>query len=419
MLLGGVGLLTSCASPEPTLTPPPHVAPTADHPTPTATLIPTPTPTATPGNESPEGYEVEVWQYRIDRSFEPTECPTPPDLSYAASYYQGPLIDTHFHLPHIPDGAPGSDEGDPQKGGISGRPNAGPSADEERRPFYDQLPLLGMNISVDEIACALITDGSAKAFAFFPVFPSIEWQLLEVARRTMERYPHLYVPFIMTPGPHDVPPTVDGATLSRMLASDPGLFKGYGEIGLYDIPGRPAEDFPPDAPIFQGIYPVTKAHHLLVYLHPGEGHANSLARAVSENPQINFVVHGPEIREDVTVLMDAYPNIYYTVNGFFGDTYLLRPEETTESFMAFTENYTGHLVADLGGWRKEIEAHPDRFMWGTDRGGPAVWTYDLEVGLRLVDYGRAFIGQLDPAVQELFAHRNAERLIEAAGLGGG
>jgi hypothetical protein len=96
--------------------------------------------------------------------------------------------------------------------------------------------LLGENISVDEMACALITDGSTKAFAFFPVFPHIEWQQLEVARRTMERYPDLYVPFIMPPGPHDVPPTVDGASLTRMLAQAPGLFAGYGEIGLYDIP---------------------------------------------------------------------------------------------------------------------------------------------------------------------------------------
>ena len=203
-----------------------------------------------------------------------------------------------------------------------------------------------------------------------------------------------------------------------MLTPNPGLFKGYGEIGLYDIPGRSAEDFPPDAPIFQGIYPVTTAHHLLVYLHPGEGHADNLALALSENPQISFVVHGPEIREDVTVLMDTYPNIYFTVNGFFDDTYLLRPEETAESFMSFTENYTGHLVADLGAWKERIEAYPDRFMWGTDRGGPAVWTYDREVGLRLVDYARAFIGQLDPGVQELFAYRNTERLIEAAGLEG-
>ncbi len=371
-----------------------------------------------PVGESRGGYEEEVWQHRIDRSFEDTGCPAPPIHSYPVSYYTGPLIDTHFHLPHIPDSAPGSEEGDPREGGLSGGANTDSSPDEKRRPFADQLPLLGKNINVDEIACALITDGSVKAFAFFPVFPSIDWQLLEVARRTMERYSHLYVPFIMTPGPDDVPPTVDGATLSKMLDSNPGLFDGYGEIGLYDIPGRTSKDFPPDAPIFQGIYPVTTKHNLLVYLHPGEGQVENLARAVSENSQINFVVHGPEIRRDITSLMDLYPNIYFTVNGFFSDTYILRPEETIESFMAFTQDYTSHLEADLGAWKDRIEAYPDRFMWGTDRGGPAVWTYDLDVGLRLADYGRAFIGQLDPSVQEQFAHRNAERLIEVAGLGG-
>jgi hypothetical protein len=46
-----------------------------------------------------------------------------------------------------------------------------------------------------------------------------------------------------------------------------------------------------------------------------------------------------------------------------------------------------------------------------------VWTYDVAVGLRLVDYARAVIGHLDPGVREQFAYRNAERLIEAAGRG--
>ena len=50
-------------------------------------------------------------------------------------------------------------------------------------------------------------------------------------------------------------------------------------------------------------------------------------------------------------------------------------------------------------------------MWGTDRGGQAVWTYDMRVSLRLVAYARAFIGGLDPDVQEQFAYGNAARLV--------
>ena len=42
-------------------------------------------------------------------------------------------------------------------------------------------------------------------------------------------------------------------------------------------------------------------------------------------------------------------------------------------------------------YKPMIEAHPDRFMWGTDRVDIA-WNYDEDVGKLLADYGRAFIG---------------------------
>ena len=93
----------------------------------------------------------------------------------------------------------------------------------------------------------------------------------------------------------------------------------------------------------------------------------------------------------------------------------LRSEGTERAFSYFflskTNNYAPLLEIDLGDWKEVIEAHADRFMWGTDRGGIVIWAWDLEVGLRLTDYARAFIGQLDPDVQELFAYRNAERLL--------
>ncbi|MDA1035437.1 MAG: amidohydrolase family protein, partial [Chloroflexi bacterium] len=111
-------------------------------------------------------------------------------------------------------------------------------------------------------------------------------------------------------------------------------------------------------------------------------------------------------------LMDTFPNIYYTVDALLGDGYFLHPEETPAGMLAQTEDYPPMLAYDLDFWKEIIEAHPDRFMWGTDRGGIVVWGWDVEIGRRMVDYARAFIGQLDPAVQEKFAYQNAERLIQ-------
>jgi len=59
-----------------------------------------------------------------------------------------------------------------------------------------------------------------------------------------------------------------------------------------------------------------------------------------------------------------------------------------------------------------IEGHPDKFLWGTDRA--FAWHFDDDVGALLDESARAFIVQLDPAVQEKFAYKNAERLLNEA-----
>ena len=331
-----------------------------------------------------------MWNQRIDAAFVPSRCPTAPKVELDDSYYSGPLIDTHFHIPHLPDSPPGRKE------------------DED----IGVKPILGKNITMTEIACTLQQDGTASVLAFFPVFPHIDWQSLEVVRRTVRRYPTLFVPFIMPPGPKDVQPTVDAETLGEMLAVHLGLFQGYGEIGLYGLEGlREADDYPPDAPIFQDIYSAVKKHQLMVYLHPGEGHVDNLERALQEHPEIIFIVHGEQVEEEIGDLMEKYVNIYFTVNDLYGDQYLLHPGESTRTFLAALKNYEPLLEKDLATWKELIEAHPDQFMWGTDRGGIAVWTFDLEVGQKLVDYARAFIGRLDPDVQERFAYKNAERIF--------
>jgi hypothetical protein len=359
-----------------------------------------------------DAYEAAVWDRRIEAAFEPSECAAAPETKREEGYYSGKLIDTHFHMPHLPDYPPGAGAGEKEIDGFEESEYAdwgiGPDAENARA---GQQPLAGLNVTMTEIACVLASDGTDGAFAFFPVFPSHQEQLLRLASRTLDAYGDLFIPFIMPPGEHDVPPTVDGGTLSEILKFQPGLFKGYGEIGLYGIAGKRTDaDYPPDAPIFRNLYPVVETHRLMVYLHPGDGQVLNFANALAEFPQITFIVHGDQIETAIVDLMERFSNIYYTVDAIYGDQYLLRPEESPESFQSTLNDYAPLLQADLTKWKDVIEAHPTRFMWGTDRGGNAVWTYDLEVSRRLVDYGRSFIGRLDPSVQDLFAYQNAERL---------
>ncbi len=358
-------------------------------------------------DEQPEEkltFEQAVWKKRIDAAMEPSYCPPISKPVYPDTYYQGPLIDTHLHIPAIDDSTPQEEE---QMDENDEREEDGDDADDE---FF---PLLGVNVKMADIVCTLRHEGTDKAFAFFPVYEEIIWQLLEIASKTMQQYPEFFTPFIMPPDNDDDPkgsPTVDEGTLRKMLAVYPGLFRGYGEIGLYERE-EGAQELPPDSQRLLEIYPIIKKNNLIVYFHPGEGQKDNFEKILKQYPDINFIVHGEQIEDEISDLMDKYPNIYFTANDLYGDQYLLHPRENVESFLAATKNYEPLLQKDLNTWKTLIERHPDQFLWGTDRGGIAVWTFDRRVGQRLTDYARAFIGRLNPAVQEKFAYKNAERLI--------
>lgn len=302
----------------------------------------------------------------------------PPDGAYA-----GILIDTHFHIPQTTDAT------------------------------KDQ-PELGRNVTLADITCTLKAEGTKSVFAFFPVYEDFAYDLfIREARRAETNYPKRFVPFLMPPTSDDNPPTVGATKLKKMLNTDKGLFQGYGEIGLYEF--NDGIDYPPTSNIFKRIYPVVRRHKLMVYFHPGEEQAEEFAKTLAAHPNINFIVHGDQIQPYIAELMDNYDNIYYSVDMLYGDQYLLRPEVTKQEFLDAVADTETLLAIDWATWKPLIEEHPTRFMWSTDR-GDTVWTFDAEVGQTLANHGRAFIAGLDPAVQELFAYKNARRLMNNSGI---
>ena len=46
----------------------------------------------------------------IKATLEPVDCPPVKEIKYPAAYYQGPLIDTHFHFGSLPTWPPGEEE---------------------------------------------------------------------------------------------------------------------------------------------------------------------------------------------------------------------------------------------------------------------------------------------------------------------
>ncbi len=348
-------------------------------------------------------FEEKIWKERIDNAFSPASCPQVLGKKYGSLYYNGSLIDTHYHIPNIPDLFPGE-------------------IDEDE--FDKTDPVLGQNIKITDIICTLNQENTTKVFAFFPVYSEIPEQMIEVVYQTMKNYSDKFVPFIMPPDNDDElngSPTVDANVLSEMLNIKPGLFQGYGEIGLYARENG-AKELLPDSQKLLEIYPVLREHSLIAYFHLGEGQKENFKRALQQNPDINFIFHGDQLilydngeqdLRNIDEILSSHPNVYYTIDELYGDEWLIKPEVTKEQFLEHLENYEVLLNKDLGTWKAIIEKHPNQFMWGTDRSDQVLWSHDPEVGQALANYARAFIARLNPEVQEKFAYKNAEKLISS------
>ncbi|MDP3685529.1 MAG: amidohydrolase family protein [bacterium] len=342
------------------------------------------------------------WGNKVRAALEKTECISAPEKRYGNLRYDGPLIDTHYHIPHFDDPPPWERN--------NGR------------------PYMGDNITIGDIACTIQQEHTRKVFAFFPVFPGEHSQeFLDLVYGAMKQYPDVFVPFIMPPDRDNNPggfPTVSADVFQDLLGVYPGLFRGYGEIGLYargDRGGpKGAAALPPDSQRLTDMYPVVRKHDLAVYFHLGEGQQESFERAVAQNPDINFIWHGDQLipyeggrqnLQHIEEIISRHPNVFYTIDELYGDDFLIKPEVTKEQFLAHLGKYAVLLEEDVATWKGIIERHPDQFLWGTDRSPQVLWSHDPEVGQALTGYTRAFIARLNPAVQEKFAYKNAEHLL--------
>ncbi len=342
--------------------------------------------------------EDQAWQQRVDAAFKPVACPLHDRAEFGEGVYAGPMIDAHIHMAAIPDGPAGS----------TVEPGEGLA--------------LGVNTVVEDYLCMMNTEGTRKALVFFPVWEPATKPMLDVVKRTMEKYPDRFVPFIMPPandGSPDGFPTVDAAELEQMLKVSPGLFRGYGEIGLYARDGG-APELKPDSQRLMDIYSVVRENKLLVYFHLGRGQKDEFEKVLEQNRDLTFIFHGDQLIEDagggdnlqlIDEILTKHPNVYYGIDELYGDVFLMREGVSKEQFIAHFENSEPLLEKDLKSWEWFINKHPDRVLWDTDRGGSVRWALDPDLAIVLNNYSRTFIGRLDPAVQEKIAYRNAERLF--------
>ncbi len=318
----------------------------------------------------------------------PLGCPLgePKRVFGAGPYYEGPLIDAHLHMPSLFAPPPGADI-----------------------KKYFNPAVLGTDVTINKIACLLEREKIAKAVGFFLVLDFLQGATLQVAIDAQKNYPGKFEPFLM-PTPL-TRPTFTPQEYGKIVNANPGLFKGYGELGFYLGVFSQSS---PDDDTFMGIFKVAQGNGHVVMIHPAAQTIEGLEIAIQKNPDVIFLLHGEGIADEIVPLVEKYPNVYFTLDtallpGIYGF-------DNKEDFKAnFEKNFSSHLERSISKWKPPIEKNPDSFVWGTDRGEG--WHFDEGAGDYMVEMSRAFIGRLDPGVQEKFAYKNAQNMLEGKKTG--
>ncbi|HLD39986.1 MAG TPA: amidohydrolase family protein [Candidatus Nanoarchaeia archaeon] len=308
----------------------------------------------------------------------------------ASSYYEGPLIDAHLHMPFTFD-----------------VPEA----------LYAQADFSGATLEKDvpaaSIICLFDKTNVKSALGFYVVPNLLKTQALVQIKQVNEQFAGRVVPFIMTS--HVSTLNLQPSEVESVLTANPGIFKGFGELAFYKDAYKGVS---PDDESLRPYYDVAEKYGLVVMMHPDNNQQAAVKKILQDYPDVTFLFHGPEIASSITGII-TYPNAFYTLDtdlsdvpgeGQSGNLYDGKPKD--QFISNFKRDYTKIQSLALKNWKTLIEGHPDKFLWGTDRA--FAWHFDDDVGALLDESARAFIVQLDPAVQEKFAYKNAERLLNEA-----
>ncbi|OGN16559.1 MAG: hypothetical protein A3C81_00855 [Candidatus Yanofskybacteria bacterium RIFCSPHIGHO2_02_FULL_46_19] len=351
--------------PAPTITQPPS---------PKAALKPSPTTVPMPSTSPQAVTPPTTLSKTCARPFSPKLGSVP--------YYTGPLFDAHFHMPS----SRGLAEMMSQKHG-------GETTSD---------PVLGKDVTLEEILCFFNKEEVKGAIGFYALDPTSLGDTLEVARNIKEESLGSIALFLM-------PITLDAEKLDSLHQSNAGLFKGYGELGFYDVWLKPLT--PSDPKLFN-IYKVAKKHGLIVMMHPDAGQKSNIETALQNNPGVNFLLHGFQAENYIADLIDRYPNVYFSIDSAvlypMMGLFMSGPKEVFIS--RFEQEFDSMLSQNISKWKGTIERYPNRFMWGTDRG--VKWHYNEEISILFEEFARAFIARLDLSVQENYAYKNAEGLLQ-------
>ena len=154
----------------------------------------------------------------------------------------------------------------------------------------------------------------------------------------------------------------------------------YLAIGEFHVYGADA-----DLPVMRGVVQMAKERGLFLHLH---GDADAVERVFKQDPnaRILWAHSGFDRPDNVRSLLDRHPRLWCD--------------------LAFRTDHASAGKIDPT-WRSLFEAHPGRFMVGTDTFTPERWHYIVEHAI----WSRAWLNDLPREMAERIAYRNAEELF--------
>lgn len=310
-------------------------------------------------------------------------------------YYTGPLIDGHIHMP------------------VS---SSIVSAVAKRLGSSEfKLSTFGKDMSVHDFHCLTESEGIKQVFGLFLTTKFSLSGEVKTAKKFQKEYPGKVMASFM-PAPFNAL-RVSPKDLRKTLDKNPGLFKGLGELKIFD-----GTDF--NNPHYTELYQIAKDYNLIVMAHPQAHDKDDIKKILKQYPEVTFYFHGGETKGPgrsmdgdrfiADILAKGYRNVYYSVNpaaiiGGFKPEHKYTDPTASEASAYLRENFDERLNESLDRWQTLVESYPNRFLFETDRQDP--WNYDAELGALIEEISRAFIGRLSGEVQEKFAYQNAQKIF--------
>jgi hypothetical protein len=184
-----------------------------------------------------------------------------------------------------------------------------------------------------------------------------------------------------------------------------GRFEGIGEIHVNNwnsnIAGSLQYRWPADSPLLQRLLSLSATHEVPLSLHM-DAEADSVAQmerllAANRDGTVLWAHTGhfaePEL---LRRLLETHPNLYCELSYRIS---------ISASRTAIPMDTNGRLKES---WKELMEAFPDRFVVGTDLGGPSSTGYGSMIG-----FWRRILEQLSPQTAAKIAYRNAEDLLNS------